>query len=105
MATPTFQLKTHNVFVQVDVRSLTVTGGQISFMLIRILSGPSPDASPSSPPAVPRPRASPSRTAASSPGGDARSRTGGRGGGGNGGIAGIGGTGENMLRGVELRWR
>lgn len=52
---------------------------------------------------VPRPRASPSRTAASSPGGDARSRTGGRGGGGNGGIAGIGGIGDNMLRGVELR--
>eukprot|EP00435_Cladocopium_sp_Y103_P044184 s2512_g12.t1 len=64
-----------------------------------VYEGPSPDASPSSPPVVPRPRASPSRTAASSPGGDARSRTGGRGGGGNGGIGGIAGIGENMLRG------
>ena len=51
---------------------------------------------------VPRARASPSRTAASSPGGDVRSRTGGRGGGGNGGIAGTGGIGEGMLRGVGL---
>lgn len=51
-----------------------------------VYEGPSPDASPSSPAVVPRPRASPSRT-------------GGRSGGGNGGIAGSAGTGENMLRG------